>query len=239
MEHDGWDDSAAPWIARQGADGDDARRLLLDPAMLARVDAGNFETVLDVGCGEGRFCRILSERGISTIGIDPTQDLLTRAQELHPEGDYRVGRAEKLEFPDASFDLVVSYLSLIDIPDFKAAIAEMTRVLKPGGTLLVTNLTSMNSAGMNIGWQMNKAGERTHWGFDRYGEERSEWVEWAGIRIKNWHRPLSAYMQAYLAEGLRLVFFDEPQPDASLKDEHIWINWRAPWFNTMEWRKPN
>ena len=237
MEDDGWKDSAAPWITQQGADGDEARRLLLDAAMLARVEAGNFKTALDIGCGEGRFCRILSERGISTMGIDPTQDLLARARELHPNGDYREGRAEKLEFSDASFDLVVSYLTLIDIPDFKAAISEMTRVLKPDGTLLVANLTSMNSAGMNIGWQMNKAGERTHWGFDRYGEEWSEWVEWAGIRIKNWHRPLSAYMQAYLAEGLRLVFFDEPQPHASLKGEHIWINWRAPWFNIMEWRK--
>ncbi len=160
MEDDGWKDSAAPWIAQQGAEGDDARRLLLDPAMLARINGRTFQTALDVGCGEGRFCRIMSEHGISAVGIDPTRDLILRAQKLHPEGDYREGRAEQLDFPDASFDLVVSYLTLIDIPDFRAAIAEMTRVLKPGGTLLVTNLTSMNSAGMNIGWQMSETGVR-------------------------------------------------------------------------------
>ena len=53
-----------------------------------------------------------------------------------PVGDYRLGEAGELEFEAASFDLVVSYLTLIDIADFRAAIDEMARVLKPGGSLL-------------------------------------------------------------------------------------------------------
>ena len=46
----------------------------------------------------------------------------------------------------ASFDLVVSYLTLVDIADFRTAIGEMTRVLKPGGALLIANLTGFTSA---------------------------------------------------------------------------------------------
>ena len=207
--------------------------------MLARIDGRGFASALDVGCGEGRFCRMLKSRGIGTVGIDPTIALLDRARELDPNGDYREGRAEQLDFPDAAFDLVVSYLTLIDIPDYRAAISEMFRVLTPGGALLVANLTSLNSAGMNIAWQYDADGNRLHWGLDNYGTERSEWVEWAGIRIVNWHRPLSAYMQAYLNSGFELVHFDEPQPDATLEGHHVWSNIRAPWFNIMEWRKPN
>jgi ubiquinone/menaquinone biosynthesis C-methylase UbiE len=86
-----------------------------------------FWTALDVGCGEGRFCRMLQVAGISTVGIDPTEELLRQARRRDPKGDYRIGRAEALEFPDRSFDLVVSYLTFIDIGDIERAVAEMAR----------------------------------------------------------------------------------------------------------------
>ena len=115
--------------------------------MLERIRRRPYRNALDVGCGEGRFCRILGKLGIKTIGIDPTDTLLQQARSKHQAGDYRCGRAEKLDFPDASFDLVVSYLTLIDIPDIRQALAEMNRVLQPGGTLLIANLTSFTTAG--------------------------------------------------------------------------------------------
>ncbi|OAF05993.1 hypothetical protein AYJ54_20055 [Bradyrhizobium centrolobii] len=62
--------------------------------------------------------RIMQRAGIRTTGIDPTEALLARAREMHPQGDYRLGRAETMDV-DTSFDLVVSYLSLIDMPDLR------------------------------------------------------------------------------------------------------------------------
>jgi ubiquinone/menaquinone biosynthesis C-methylase UbiE len=59
-----------------------------------------------------------------------------------PGGDYQLARAEALPFPNASFDLVVSYLTLIDIANFRLALMEMARVLMPAGTLLIANLNS-------------------------------------------------------------------------------------------------
>ena len=122
---DGWAESARAWIADMGEKGDFGRACVLDRPMLERVGDGRFATALDVGCGEGRFCRMLAERGIRTVGIDPTEELLRQARHRDPKGDYRIGRAESLEFPDFSFDLVVTYLSLIDIGDIARAIAEM------------------------------------------------------------------------------------------------------------------
>lgn len=72
----GWDTSAAAWIDIQGEAGDFGRVHVLDAPMLALVDALAPATVLDVGCGEGRFCRMLEARGLATTGVDPTAALI-------------------------------------------------------------------------------------------------------------------------------------------------------------------
>jgi SAM-dependent methyltransferase len=234
---DGWDASAQAWIASMGERGDWSREFVLDAAMLARIDGRGFRTALDVGCGEGRFCRLLRERGIETLGVDPTPALLEEAQRRDPGGQYVAGDAEKLDLAADSFDLVVSYLTLIDIPGFRAAIREMARVLKPGGTLLIANLTGFTTSCAAQGWVRDAEGRRLHYPVDRYLDEFAEWVEWKGIRIQNWHRPLGAYMTALLGAGLQLRFFQEPEAVGG--DPEVAATYRrAPWFLVMEWAKP-
>ncbi|MBR0827017.1 class I SAM-dependent methyltransferase [Bradyrhizobium manausense] len=231
----GWAASAQAWIVEQGEDGDYGRRAVLDAPMLARIEGRRFDRALDVGCGEGRFCRIMQRLGIRTTGIDPTQALLARARRLDPAGDYRLGRAETMA-EEGQFDLVVSYLSLIDIPDIGAAIANMAAALRPGGTLLIANLTSFNTAGMPEGWYRDGDGG-SRFSIDHYMDERAVWVEWRGIRIYNWHRPLSTYMTLLLNQGLQLRLFMEPAPTAG-DPEQIARHRRVPYFHIMEWQKP-
>jgi SAM-dependent methyltransferase len=233
---DGWDASAAAWIASMGEQGDYGRRFVLDGPMLARIGPRAPASAVDVGCGEGRFCRMLRARGIRAVGIDPTEALLARARTLDPQGDYRIGRAEALDFPDGAFDLVVSYLTLIDIPDIERGIAEMARVLRPGGALLIANLTSFITASVDGGWKRGDDGERA-FRIDHYLQERASWACWDNIRIKNWHRPLSRYMSLFLREGLILRHVDEPASagDDAEKDA---LAARVPWFLIMEWEKP-
>jgi SAM-dependent methyltransferase len=236
MMDGGWEESAGAWIASLGGEGDFTRRYVTDPAMVARIEGRAFRTALDVGCGEGRFCRILQQLGVAATGLDPTARLIDEAVRRDPTGDYRLGRAEKLEFPDATFDLVVSYLALIDIPGLGEAVAEMARVLAPGGTLLIANLASFSTAGAETGWIEAADGTLLHFAVDRYLEERAIPVEWEGIRIVNWHRPLSTYLRLLLEQGLRLVHFDEPRP-AGADPQEIADYERAPWAYVMEWRK--
>jgi len=237
MSDNGWDASAKAWIKDMGEAGDYGRQWVLDAPMIARLRLLTPGRALDVGCGEGRFCRILRREGFDPVGLDPTVALLDAARAKDPGGAYVEGRAEALDFPDASFDLVVSCLSLIDIEPADRAIAEMTRVLRPGGTLLVANLTSFSTARAGKGWMRNLLGRRTAFAIDRYLEARAEWQSWRGIEILNWHRPLKDYMQWFLKQGLILTHFDEPAPTGG-PSERADAYRRVPWYLIMEWRKP-
>jgi ubiquinone/menaquinone biosynthesis C-methylase UbiE len=179
---------------------------------------------------------MLRARGIAATGVDPTVALLRRARERDPAGDYREGRAEALEFPDASFDLVVSYLSLIDIPDIRKAIPQMVRVLKPGGTLLIANINSFLTASGAARWVRGEDGTYLHFPLDNYLDERCDVVSWRAITLDNWHRPLSSYMKLLLEQRLRLVYFDEPVPHGG-DSETVGRYRRVPWHMVMEWRK--
>jgi 2-polyprenyl-3-methyl-5-hydroxy-6-metoxy-1,4-benzoquinol methylase len=64
----GWESSAQAWIDSIGERGDWGRQHVLDPVMMARVAGGKFRNALDVGCGEGRFCRMLETAGVKATG---------------------------------------------------------------------------------------------------------------------------------------------------------------------------
>ena len=98
------------------------RTAILDPAMLELCAISFGDQILDVGCGEGRFCRMLAASGAVVSGIDPVNAFLRRAQSLDPVGSYVRSNAKSLPFPDESFDWVISYLTFIDIEDFSAAV---------------------------------------------------------------------------------------------------------------------
>ena len=136
---------------------------------------------------------------------------------------------------------VVFYLSLIDIPDFRTAITEAARVLRPGGQLLVANLHAhvtarpRDWAGEGSHW-VTKDGERAYLALDDMMAERAITSAWGDIRIEN-PRPLSAYMGAFLGAGLRLTAFEDPPftgPEGHTKDSFT----RVPWAFFMAWQKP-
>jgi SAM-dependent methyltransferase len=231
----GWEESTDSWIKIVGERGDWGREHVLDPVMLRLVDKGRHEAVLDVGCGEGRFCRMLKSRKVSVIGIDPTARLIGRARSLDPGGMYHVARAEALPFSNSSFDLVVSYVTMVDIEDFRAALREMSRVLRPGGRMLIANINGFVTS-CSSGWVLNADGKHLHYPVDRYLEEFGEWKEWSGMRIRNWHRPLGAYMRELIDLGYILSYFDEPPPVSGDADRQALYR-RAPWFVVMEWTR--
>ncbi len=230
----GWKASAEAWISQQGDKGDWARQNILDPGLEPLLGNLHGKRILDVGCGEGRYCRLLAEKGAITTGLDPVEEFIALAKQRHPEGAYHQGFAEFLPFPSQEFDLVVSYLTLVDILDFRSAILEMSRVLKPDGRILVATISNIASP-TDGGWVKDEDGRRLYRAVDRYMEEFTLHLEWQGISIENYHRPLSAIMEAFFRAGLVLTRFLEPLPP---KDSREYADeFRAPNFQIMEFAK--
>jgi SAM-dependent methyltransferase len=236
LDHDGgWNASAAAWI--EDVDQSITRKML-DPLVLHLCGDVSDRRTIDVGCGEGRFSRMLGERGARPTGIDPTIALLTVARDRGGVSPIR-SIAEKMPFHDGAFDVAVTYITLVDIEGYAEAISEMSRVLSPGGRLVAVNINFTSaSTDADGGWHRDDEDNALFVPIDNYGSEWSTIVEWKGIRIRNWHRPLSAYMMAYLKAGLTLRRFLEPTPPESLRTHpDLSRAFRVPWFTVMLWEK--
>ena len=95
--------------------------------------------ILDVGCGDGKFAKLLTGEAASATGIDPNPAAVENARSLVPEAKFVVGSAESLPFGDSSFDVVIFVNALHHVPAhlMAAALRESSRVLTPGGYLIV------------------------------------------------------------------------------------------------------
>lgn len=144
-------------------------------------------TVLDAGCGTGRYVRELRALGARTIGVDLSSAMLARAREVAPH----VARANMCALPieAMSIDVIVCGLALGDVPDLELALAEMARVLRPGGCVVYS---VVHPTGGDAGWS------RT---FDAAGRQ---------VAINSYWHSTGEHRQACRAAGLRVTAWQEP-----------------------------
>jgi len=225
----GWKASAQAWIEGQGEHGDYSRREILDPCVNQILADVSGLKILDVGCGEGRYAAVLEARGALVSGIDPVEELLEAAKCRCQSGEFIRAFGESLPFEDQTFDIVLSYLTLIDIPGYREAIREMVRVMKPTGKIVI--VTVSNVASTSDGWVKDSDGNRLYRTVDRYMEEFGLDLSWSGINVVNYHRPLSSILQEFFQSGVVLNGFWEPLPaETSIGFE---AEFRVPTFQVM------
>ncbi len=111
-------------------------RELLDPFAARLAGKGR---VCDIGCGPGHVGRYLADRGVEVFGIDLSPGMVALARRLSPAIDFEQGDLRALRLPDASLAGIVAFYSIIHLerPAAVRALAEMARVLVPGGALLL------------------------------------------------------------------------------------------------------
>ena len=209
-----WDQHADWWIDgfTDGVDPEYEEQII--PMIVAELASA--DRVLDVGCGEGQVSRRLAaaKPGRTVVGVDPTQRHIDVARSRGGAVDYRLGVADALPFDDASFDAVVACLVFEHVDNLDGAIAEVSRVLAPGGTFLfLLNHPLLQTP--NSGWiddQILDPPEQ-YWRIGEYLTEavNVEEVE-PGVRVRFVHRPLGRYLNALADAGLVLERMHEPAP---------------------------
>jgi SAM-dependent methyltransferase len=123
---------------------------LEEPVVGSLVDPLPPGRALDAACGTGRHARRLVDLGHEVLGVDLTPEMLTRAAANVPEATFVEGDLRSIPAEDERFDLAVCGLALAHLEDPGAAVAELARVLRPGGRLVVSVLHPLQA---NLGWQ--------------------------------------------------------------------------------------
>lgn len=231
-----WTDAAEDWFQQNQA----VRTGMLDSWMLDALGNVSGAQVIDIGCGEGRFSRLLASLGARVTGVDLTEPFIERARSLSVGDEtYVIDDAEHLTSLDPeSFDLAVSYIVLVDLLDYRRAIESAYRVLKPGGLFVICNVHPMRTS-VPYGW-INQGGRKLFYALDNYTDEGPREFDWWGKRFINMHRTLSSYIAAFLDAGFVLERLDEPVPS----EEQLAANptfddeYRAPNFIIYALRKP-
>jgi ubiquinone/menaquinone biosynthesis C-methylase UbiE len=146
---------------------------------------------LDAGCGTGRHARALAQRGHQVTGADLTPEMLARARSRVPEASFVRADLRALPFADASFALVVCGLALSHLPSLDEAVAELARVLEPGGRLIASVLHPFQAL---LGWNAPFSAADGGRGFVReyphlHSDHLSAFAR-AGLRVTGCHEPV-------------------------------------------------
>ena len=223
---DEWEKQAENWIRFATTPGHDVTfwRFGL-PRFLALLPEPGRLTI-DIGCGEGRLPRLLRERGYSVVGVDASPSLVERAAEVGPKR-YIVADAARLPIRDACADLVIAYMSLTDVEGMGAAVADIGRVLVPGGRFCFAILHPINTAGAYA----QRTGDAPFVIEGSYLDARRVvyQTDRGGIPMTfhGMHRPLSAYTDALSRAGLLIETLQEPPiDDTSVDEDRSEIRWR-------------
>ncbi|MDD4352490.1 MAG: class I SAM-dependent methyltransferase [Candidatus Gracilibacteria bacterium] len=212
-----WDSQAEAYDELIGQQGDPLRRDFLDPIMLNLL--GNLEgkRVLDAGCGNGYFSDRAEGLGARVLGVDSSAELLKIAKSKF-RGDFQVADlTQKLPLPDASFDLVLAHLVLMDLPECATLMAESYRVLNSGGRVIVSILHPLFTPPVGkfhrgiLGRIWPRLG-----GFlirDYFTTRRVEKLIY-GTKVKSiyYHRTFASYINTFLEQGFSLRKMLEPRP---------------------------
>lgn len=212
MSEDAWEANARWWQDEftDGADVEYEEQIL----PLAEEHLAGATRVLDVGTGDGQLARRAAALGMRATGIDPTSGQVRVAAERAGGPAYARASATHLPFPDASFDAVVACLVFEHLVDPVAPIAEVARVLEPGGRFLFFLNHPLLQA-PDSGWVDDQIMEppEQYWRVGPYLVEdvRDEEVR-PGVVLPFVHRPLSRYVNLMIDHGLTLTRMEEPAP---------------------------
>jgi SAM-dependent methyltransferase len=252
-----WDGNADAWTRLARAGHDVYRDHVNTPSFLAMLPDVAGLRGLDVGCGEGTNTRLVARRGARMTGVDVAPTFVAHARDVEcrePLGiDFLVGDACALPFEPHAFEFVVAFMSLMDVHDAGLALAEASRVLRPGGFLQFSILhpctnaphrkNARNAGGVTQAIEIGRYFERIDGQIDEWIFSAAPREATAGLplfRVPRFHRTLAEWLNAIVAAGFAIERVEEPFADEetarrcpAVADTRV-----APYFLHVRCRKP-
>jgi demethylmenaquinone methyltransferase / 2-methoxy-6-polyprenyl-1,4-benzoquinol methylase len=122
-------------------------------ATVKAINAEAGERVLDIAAGTGTSSAAIAKSGAEVVALDFSPGMVEVGRKRQPHLEFIVGDAEKLPFGDAEFDVVTISFGLRNVNQPKTALAEMYRVLKPGGRLVICEFSTPSFGALRLGYQ--------------------------------------------------------------------------------------
>lgn len=210
-----WTGAAADWIKWVRRPDHDAFWAYRS-AFEAFVGQGNGKG-LEVGAGEGRIARCLVALGYRMTLCEPVTELLAAAKAENSGEAYAKAFGHALPFDNDAFELCVLYNMLMDVDDMTGTLAEATRVLRPGGTLITGIVHPF--ADLLLAFRQT-GGWDGHGAYFDSREFDEPTVDPTGLTMhfRGWSRPLDTYLNAIIESGMTIAEIEEPQPHP----DHPW-----------------
>ncbi len=189
------------------------------PNTLAVLGNVKGKTVLDVGCGTGVYAKALLKRGAVVYGIDISEKEIEIARKWCKNGNFVVGTASKLPYPDKSFDVVLMALMFTHLDEMDKALEEVRRVLKPHGRLIVSEGNPFTGATVRI-----KGKPRTYRRFYNYFDEGVTHTRWKmdkyNISMPSRRITMETMLKLFIKHGFALRNYKDSKPVYEGKKVH-------------------
>lgn len=210
----------AGWYNNLLEEGEDTyQEKLIKPNLMRILNPQKGEAILDLGCGQGYFGRVMAQSGAKVVGVDVGAELVKLAKDQASSNEtYLVQSAEKLsQLTDAKFDAAICILALQNIKNLSSAVLEMSRVLKPNGrAVLVLNHPAFRVPSASS-WGYEEKANAQYRRIDGYMSEISQSVDMTQgiVDVKkkkftfSFHHPLQVYFKAFAKAGLSVIRLEE------------------------------
>lgn len=239
-----WDRVAEWWESEAGNKGVWHQQHDIDPVILKTLGKVVGKKIIEIGCGNGYFARILTKKGALVTAIDLSKKLLDFAiakERLKPFGiRYLVRDAANLHgIKSASFDIAVANMSLMDIADAKRAVKEISRVLKKNG-YFIFSITHPAFGEFNQQWVIIKEGSRKFFAraVNKYlssaTEKKALWA--SRIKATHYHKSVETYLKYLRAADFFISDFREiatKKPVTKAKPKNGNVKFRRSKYKTL------